>query len=125
MATLVQQVADLKKQLKAERMKVTKMEKKNGAAVHDAEEAGNKKVKDLQFQLDAAVQHVDILQQRTDEQTVYIGELRTEIACFQSILANTAAVSMWRTQPELPQDPDYGAMNDEAILETAYRGSGS
>ena len=97
MATLVQQIDDLKRENKSLKMKVTKLT--NGKKLEAKYGDQAKKIKDLEMQLTASTEHVDVLQQLNDELQVERTDLRIEISNFQAIIANTAAVTVWKTQP--------------------------
>ena len=99
MATLVQQVDDLKKENKALKMKVTKMENQNGAKVKAALKDADKKIADLGMQLEASEERADNLADQIVADQGENAELRKQIYHYQQLLINTAAVTVWKELP--------------------------
>lgn len=94
---LHEQVSDLKRENKSLKMKLTKLEKKNGADVATVAKSADKQLKDLKMQLEASEQRADELDSKLAQRDLEVNDLRDEIHSFQQLIRHTAAVTTWKT----------------------------
>jgi predicted nucleic acid-binding Zn-ribbon protein len=105
MATLVQQVEDLKRENKGLKMTVTKQSKKlNGTSTGEALATGKraakaeKEVERLTAELDASRRECGSLLKLADQVEDQMKLLEEQCEHYQKLIAHTAAVTVWKIQ---------------------------
>jgi uncharacterized coiled-coil DUF342 family protein len=90
MATLVQQIEDLKRQLKSAKMKITKLEKKSNGTSPEVDR--------LRDELEASRRECGSLLKLADQVEDQMKLLEEQCEHYQKLIAHTAAVTVWKIQ---------------------------
>lgn len=88
MATLVNQIEDLKRELKSAKMKITKLEKKSNGT--------SPAVTRLEEELEASRRECGQLVKSADSLENTVSFLERQCGHFQQMIFHTAAVSIWK-----------------------------